>query len=685
MPRPRRNRLLDEPSLYLRQHSANPVDWYPWCDDALTRARHEDLPILLSVGYSACHWCHVMERECFEDETIAALMNDLFVCIKVDREERPDIDGTYMRAVQAMTGRGGWPMTVFLTPELLPFYAGTYFPPVDRRGLPGFSRVLRAVASAYRSQRDRVQRTGERISQALRLPAASDVCDLDRDAIRDASLLLERSMDRDFGGFGTAPKFPAATCIGFQIGAEWIFPHVERRRLIGTTLDAMAAGGMYDQLGGGFHRHSVDRAWRVPHFEKMLYDQALMVDLYRDAWLAFRNPRYRDVALSTLGFVRREMRSAGGAFFATQDADSEGREGRYFTWSGDEIRAAAGPRDADIALDYFGATGTGDFDGENVLRVDMPVEVIARNRSLPETEVVSAIDRVRRELLRRRALRVPPNTDRKILADWNGLMIAAMTASGRVFRRPDLVQTASEAADHVLAVLWPDARLFHFHDVGKTRVGAFLDDYAFLGRALLELYAATRQPCYFDAAQRCAEALLDRYEDKEAGGFFFTPEDGVTIFDRQKMLQDGAAPAGNSIAADLLFRLYALTGEGRYESAADRAVAVAAASAIRSPYHGASLLGAALRRTVGYTTVVIFEPPGSSTLLETALDVYLPGLTVLASAPAVKPGEAPLVSNQQPRGGVATAYVCRGGACGLPVHTIEELHESLVEVAACGV
>ena len=688
VPHTRRNRLGDEPSLYLRQHSTNPVDWYPWCEAALDRARREDLPILLSVGYSACHWCHVMERECFEDEGIAALMNDNFVCVKVDREERPDIDAAFMRAVQALTGRGGWPMTVFLTPDLQAFYAGTYFPPVDRGGLPGFPRVLRSVAAAYRSEGDRVRRNAELVARAIRTEVASESAAIDRAALLVAGTQLARAMDSEFGGFGTAPKFPGATCLGFQLDLALLSTNVEHRRLIVKALDAMASGGIYDQLGGGFHRYSVDRAWRVPHFEKMLYDQALMVDLYRDAWLVFRDDRYRDVALGTLEFVRREMRSADGAFFSSQDADSDGCEGRYFTWSAEEIRAALGPHDGEIALAYFGVTEAGNFRGENVLYIHAPIDAIARDFGLAAKDVEISIERVERELLALRALRVPPVTDRKILTDWNGLMIRAMAMSGRVFQRPDLVAAACEAADQVLALLWRDSRLFHFHDERVTRVEAFLDDYVFLGRALLELYAVTCRPGYFEAAQRFADILLERYEDKRNGGFYFTPHGLNTLLHREKPLQDGAVPSGNSVAVDFLCRLHALTGDGRYQAAADRAVVAASASALRSPYYGAGLLDAAVRRTLGYTTLVILGSTGTSALLRSALDSYSPGLTVLApgDGDTTEAGHAPLLrALSAAERGLETAYVCRSGACGLPLHTSSELREALREVVACDV
>jgi uncharacterized protein YyaL (SSP411 family) len=679
----RRNRLADEPSLYLRQHSTNPVDWYPWCEEALSRSRNANLPILLSIGYSACHWCHVMERECFENEAIAALMSELFVCIKVDREERPDIDAVYMKAVQAMTGRGGWPMTVFLTPDLLPFYAGTFFPPVDRAGTPGFPRVLRAVAATYRSSPDRIQEIGARIVDAMTSPQGKESVEIDGAALVKAGDALARSMDAEFGGFGNAPKFPGAAPLGFQIDLQAVSPAEERRQLIQKALDAMAAGGIYDHLGGGFHRYSVDRSWRVPHFEKMLYDQAAMVDLYRTAWLAFRQERYRDVALGTLEFVRREMKSTGGAFFAAQDADSDGREGGFFRWSAEEIRAALCLEEAEIALEHFGLNRVDDETG-HVLRVAAPIDVIAQNRGIPCADVTMIINRAKATLLAHRASRVPPATDQKILADWNGLMIAAMALSGRLFRKAELVQCAADAADHVLSLLWRDERLFHFHAEGVTRVAGFLDDHAFLGRALLEVYAATARAEYAVVARQMADILLRNFQDDRDGGFYFTARDGDTILRRERRLQDGAVPAGNSVAADFLSRLHVLTGDERYRSAADRAIGVAASLAVGRPYYGASLLHAALRRALGYTTVVIFAPRGSTELLETALDVHAPGLMVLSPGSSPDVGRLPIErAYGRAASGAAGAYVCRGGTCSLPLFTSAGLRDRLLEVVAC--
>jgi len=624
-----------------------------------------------------------MERECFENEAIAALMNDLFVCIKVDREERPDIDAVYMQAVQAMTGRGGWPLTVFLTPDLLPFYGGTFFPPADRGRIPGFPNVLRAVASAYRTEPDRARRIGRRIAEALAVPLGGAV-GVDRSGLLNARDQLARSMDAECGGFGKAPKFAGATSLGFHIDLHTLSPSSEHCSLLRTALDSMAAGGIYDQLGGGFHRYSVDRAWRTPHFEKMLYDQAAMVDLYRTAWLVFREDRYREVALSTLEFVRREMRACGGAFFAAQDADSEGQEGRFFRWGADEIREILGPADAEIALTHFGICES-DAGPEHVLRVATPVEVIAHDRRIPSLEIARILERAKAKLLSRRASRVAPTTDQKVLADWNGLMIAAMARSGRTFRRVEFVQCAMEAADHVLRLLWRDGRLFHFHADGVTRVAGFLDDYAFLGRALLEVHAATARDEYLVVAKQLAEILLDTFQDERNGGFYFSPQDGETILQRQKRLLDGAVPAGNSVAADFLFRLHALTGIGRYQAAAERTIEIAGPSALRSPYSGASLLRAALRQMLGYTTLVICAPTDRNELLHAAFAVHLPGLIVLNSGPSTDDVRMP-VEGMYDLGdhSAARAYLCRHGTCSRPLYSGDEVSGSLAEVLACG-
>ncbi len=668
MPAGPMNSLAAEPSLYLRQHAANPVDWYPWGEAALERARTTDTPILLSIGYSSCHWCHVMAHECFENEAIAALMNRLFVCIKVDREERPDLDGIYMKAVQGMTGRGGWPMTVFLTPAQSPFYAGTYFPPEERGGLPGFPRILEAVARAYRDQPDRVRETSGRVVAFLEQTPIADTSRSDAMARAAAGDSLMGLMDPEHGGFGTAPKFPNSVPLIFLMELERAQPSLARMTALRLALDRMAEGGIYDQLGGGFHRYAVDRAWHVPHFEKMLYDQALLVDLYTDAWLLLRDDSYRRVALETLDYVARDLSAETGGFFASQDADSDGGEGTFFVWSRAEVEAALDASDFEIASLYFDVAERGNFGDTNVLRRASSPDHVARSLGKDVTEARAAIERIRRVLLAERGGRTPPVTDRKILADWNGLMIGAMARAGRLFERRDLVTTARKAADFIRSRMWPADALLHFWSEGVARGGGFVDDYAFFGRGCLDLYAATNDPEYFRIAVSCAELLTARFEDRESGGFFYVAEGEEQTVYRPKHLHDGALPAGTAVATELMARLYALTGVHDFARAAERSLSAWDRSAAANPHAGAQLLTVSHRDSLGYGAVVVAEAGLRCDLLDASLRLDAPELTVLSANPAGAP-----VAAKAAVAGRSTAFVCRANTCSAPLHDVREL------------
>jgi uncharacterized protein YyaL (SSP411 family) len=671
------NRLDSEPSLYLRQHARNPVDWYPWGDEALARARRERRPILLSIGYSSCHWCHVMEHECFENEAIADLMNRLFVCIKVDREERPDLDGIYMKAVQAMIGRGGWPMTLFLTPDRLPFYAGTYFPPEDRGGLPGFPRVLESVARAFREHPDRVRETSDRVAEYLRQARSPRCRRIETAELFDAGDRLFAHFDPDHGGFGKAPKFPSPSALGFLMGLERARSTPLRRNALKRALDRMASGGIYDQLGGGFHRYSVDREWRVPHFEKMLYDQALLVDTYREGWLLFRDDVYRDVVVETLEYVAREMTAETGGFYATQDADSDGEEGKYFVWTRDEIHDALGERDADVLCAYFDVTEPGNFHGANVLRRAASAGEIARALGRDPDDVRAAVELGKRRLFELRAKRVAPVTDRKVLTDWNGLLITAMAAAGRLFGRRDFVDAARRSADFIRTTMWPDDVLFHFSAEGQVRVPAFLDDYAFFGRACLDLYAATERTEYLEVAERCASVLVRSFEDQGNGGFFFSTRDDDSEMWREKDMSDGAVPSGNAVAAELFARLHALTGEASHARAAEATLAAWAETALDNPYAGAHLLSVTHRSSLGYGAVVVARVSNDSELLESALRLHVPELTILSVSPESPVANAGIVAGKAPVGSRDTAYLCRGSTCSAPIFDADALVAAL--------
>ena len=559
------NRLASETSPYLLQHRDNPVDWYPWGAEALGRARGEDLPILLSVGYSACHWCHVMERESFEDEATAAFMNENFVCIKVDREERPDVDAIYMEAVQAFTGQGGWPMTVFLDPEGVPFYGGTYFPPDDSRGMPSFRMVMEAVLEAFHGKRDEIR--GRAATMVGRLEALGKLAPGGVPAperLDEAIATLLSHADPTNGGFGRAPKFPPASSLELLLSRGEGAEHVER------TLDAMLAGGIYDQLGGGFARYAVDSAWLVPHFEKMLYDNGLLARAYLHGWQVFGHERYRRVCEETLDWLLREMRGPEGGFYSAYDADSEGVEGKFYVWTPEEMRAVLdAPTAVDLSGDigaegrprpeeilaYYGVTEAGNFEGKNILH-------LADGAAAPAP---AGLDAARAALLAARAERVPPGLDDKRLCSWNALAIAALAEAGAVLGRPDYLEAAEACAEFVLGTMRDDdGHLLRTYKDGRAHLNAYLEDHAFMVEALLVLYEASFDPRWFAAARELAETMIERFGDPERGGFFSTSTDHETLIARRKEVGDHPIPAGNSAAALGLLRLAALSGEARF-------------------------------------------------------------------------------------------------------------------------
>jgi uncharacterized protein len=560
------NALAEESSPYLRQHAENPVDWLPWGERALRRAAALDKPLLVSIGYSSCHWCHVMERESFEDGPTAALMNEEFVCVKVDREERPDVDALYMEAVQGMTGQGGWPLNVFLTPEQLPFYGGTYFPPEPRHGMPAWTQVLQAIAESWRERREEIREGGERLraqlSKGAQLQPSSEPI---RAGELDAAVArLRDSFDVDAGGFGTAPKFPQASVLEFLLLRG-------EREMTRATLDAMAAGGIHDQIGGGFARYSVDRHWTVPHFEKMLYDNALLARVYLHGWRAFGERRYLEVCLDTLGWAMREMRGPEGGFYSALDADSEGVEGRYYVWTVAELRDALGA-DADAAVAWLGASERGNF--EDPHHPAPGLNVLTTRGPEPEEPVRR---RIRERLLAVRANRARPGLDDKRLSSWNALMIAALADAGAALRDepvewvdPELgerlLEAARTAAEFVLRELRDEqGRLLRTYNDGHAKIDAFLEDHAFLLEALLVLFETTCEERWFEPATGLADELIERFADPDGGGFFSTGSDQQPLIARRKDLEDTPIPAGGSSAAAGLLRLAQLTGEHDYE------------------------------------------------------------------------------------------------------------------------
>jgi uncharacterized protein YyaL (SSP411 family) len=670
------NRLAQETSPYLLQHAHNPVDWYPWGEEAFARARREDKPILLSIGYSACHWCHVMERECFENPDIAGLMNASFVSVKVDREERPDVDDVYMRAVQLMIGRGGWPLTVFLTPDGKPFHGGTYFPPVDRQGMPGFPRVLEAIARAYRERPDDVAKATAQLLEGVQRAdqAAPSETALDPTLPLRAADALLRHVDRTNGGLGDAPKFPHSRVFQLML-RQW---RATRRQdlldAVELTCRRMAEGGMYDQIGGGFHRYSVDARWLVPHFEKMLYDNAEIPRLYLELYQATGGPAHRRVVEETLDYLLREMRHPGGGFFSATDADSEGQEGKFFVWTPAEIAEVVEPADVELVCRYWDITEEGNFEGSNIAHVTLTVEQTAALFGRSPDDVTRALAAARQRLYEARGHRVPPGCDDKILTGWNALLIGTLADAGRVLDEARYVAAAAAAAEFLWSQVRRDGRLLHGWTKGAAGHDAFLDDHAFLAAGLLDLYGATGDALHLDRARELIDALESRFHDDAGGGYFFAPHDGEALIVRTKSGADGSIPSGNGVAALALLRLHDLTGEERYRTRAEEILRLYHAAAAQNPFGYTSWLEALERWADGGTEVVVIGAPGADTeaLWRVAASRWIPHRTLVR----VQPGAAgvPAVARDRPQvDGRATAYVCRNFTCSRPVHTATDL------------
>ncbi len=642
------NALAGETSPYLLQHRDNPVDWLPWGEEALARASELDRPLLVSIGYSACHWCHVMERECFEDPAIAALMNASFVCVKVDREERPDVDAIYMEAAQAMTGAGGWPLHVFLTPELVPFYAGTYFPPVEGRGMPSWPQVLAGVAQAWEQQRDDIRAQSEamvaRLSGGARLTTSAQAPG--EDVLVAAVERLRVTFDAVQGGWGGAPKFPSSSAI------EFLLRRGEPAMAL-QTLRSLASGGINDQVGGGFARYSTDASWTVPHFEKMLYDNALLARAYLHGWQVSGDPILRRTAEETLDWVLREMTGPEGGFYSALDADSEGVEGKFYVWSLDELHEVLGD-DAEQALPWFGASVHGNFEGKNILE---------SRGAEPPPEVR---ERIRAALLAAREARVRPGLDDKRLTSWNALTISALADAGAALQRDDYLDAARRAAAFVLDELRDaDGRLLRTYNAGQAKLNAYLEDHAFLLEALLTLYEATFEARWFTAARATADAILERFADPDQGGFFQTSHDHERLVMRRKELEDNPIPSGASSAAFGLLRLAALTGEAGYEEHAAGVLRRAGDLMARFPLAFGHLLQA-LDFQLASTREVALVGPDTTALARVVRGAFRPHL-VVAGGDGADAGGVPLLAGRRPLDGRATAYVCERFACRAPV------------------
>ncbi|HYU15803.1 MAG TPA: thioredoxin domain-containing protein [Candidatus Acidoferrum sp.] len=668
------NRLAEETSPYLLQHKDNPVEWYPWGPEALERAAEQDRPILLSIGYSACHWCHVMERESFEDPETAAYMNENFVPVKVDREERPDVDDIYMEAVQGMTGQGGWPLTVILDPEGVPFYGGTYFPPEPRQGLPSFRQVLEATADAYRGQREQLRAAADRVRESLgavgRLEGSDDP--LDSSLLERAASGLLSTADTANGGFGGAPKFPPASALEFLL-ARGEREHVSR------TLDAMMFGGIYDHIGGGFARYSVDATWLVPHFEKMLYDNALLARAYLHGYQAIGEERWKRVCGETLEWALREMRGTEGGFYSALDADSEGVEGRYYVWEEAEMREALAeaemPAEAiERVLGYWGVSAAGNFEGRNILHVPM------RARAEPP----SGLNQARWVLMARREQRVRPGLDDKRLCSWNALMISALADAGAALDREDFIDAARGCARFIQESMRDESgRLLRTWKDGDGRLNAYLEDHAFLVEAMLRLYEATLDVRWFDAARETADAMIERFADEERGGFFTTSHDHEQLIARRKDLADHPIPSANSSAALGLLRLAALTGERSYEDHAVGVLRLFARPAVQHPDAFGHYLQALDFHLSPVREVALVAPANgadaSTPLAELAAVVRTAHRPHVVLAGGPEGSDRPELIRERPAvEGKPAAYVCEHFACKAPLTEPKELEAALV-------
>jgi hypothetical protein len=684
------NRLVHETSPYLRQHAQNPVDWYPWGGEALAAARKLDRPIFLSIGYSACHWCHVMEHESFENEAIAAVMNAHFVCIKVDREERPDLDQIYMNAVQLMTRHGGWPMSVFLTPELKPFFGGTYWPPESRMGMPGFRDILLKVHEAWTSRRGELTHSADELTRAVREIAAmsGERTGLDESLLRRAMQRLTSIADRRYGGFGGAPKFPHSMDLRLLLRCWKRFNDADSLAVSRLTLDRMAAGGIYDHLGGGFHRYSTDERWLAPHFEKMLYDNALLVPVYLEAFQATGEPQYARVSRETLDYVLREMTQPEGGFYSTQDADSEGEEGKFFVWSQDEIDRLLGPEDARVFNYCYDVTPEGNWEGKAILNRPKTDAQAAKVLGIDQVELARVLAQSRQRLFEVREARVHPGRDDKVLVSWNGMMISALAAGAQVLGEERYAKAARDAADFILRALRTDSGgLLHSYKDGQARFNAYLDDYACLVDGLVDLYQATFEARYLDDAVALAGKMIALFHDDASQGFFYTSSDHEELIARNKEAQDGSTPSGNSMAASALLRLGRLCGRLDFEETAVGTLEFLSTVLAQSPTAaGQALL--ALDFLLGQTREIAIvdgsRPEESDEVLRVLHARFLPNKIVVRKTAemtdeTLPAALAPLLEGKVARAGSATIYLCDHGTCGSPVVGVKQLEARLAD------
>ena len=676
------NHLINETSPYLLQHAHNPVDWYPWGEEAFEKARSENKPVLLSIGYSACHWCHVMAHESFENEEIAKLMNENFVNIKVDREERPDLDQIYMNAVQMMTHHGGWPMTVFLTPDAVPFYGGTYFPPQDRYNIPGFPRILMGVADAYRERPDDIRETGTSLIAELRRLSETGAADhpIEPELLDAAYAGMIRSYDSVNGGFGGAPKFPPAMALEFMLRTYVRTANRETLQMISHTCKQMANGGMYDQLGGGFHRYSTDSKWLVPHFEKMLYDNALLSRLYLHYFQVSGDESARETVEGILDYVLREMTHPDGGFYSTQDADSEGHEGKFFVWDFQEIQSALGETAAARFCEYYNITESGNFEGKNIPNVTRTLEDFAVAHNVSVAELKASLNESRRILFALRETRIKPDRDEKIITAWNGLMMASFAEAGIVLDRPDYTEAARGNAQFLIMNLRQDGMLLRTWKDGQAKFNAYLEDYAFLAEGLLTLFETTGEFRWLTKSLALTVQMIAEFWDEEAGAFFFTGKSHENLIVRSKDFFDNATPSGNSVAAFVLLKLAILDGKEEFRNLATATLREIAGQARRYPSGFGYALSAVdfLLSTPKEVAIVGNNPFDIQPLLSEVWRHYLPNKVVAASYGI---DIIPLLEGRVAVDGLPTAYVCENFTCKQPVTDVSSLREQLGTLA----
>ncbi len=675
------NRLVRETSPYLLQHAYNPVDWFAWGDEAFEKAKREDKPILISIGYSACHWCHVMEHESFESEETARIMNENFVSIKVDLEERPDVDQIYMTFVQLTTGHGGYPLNVFLTPDKIPFFGGTYFPPLPRYQMPSFPQILTSVAEAYQNRRDELMQSANQVLGEIRrvgLTEVSSGAELSKDQLDSAFQSFVKSFDSKNGGFGSAPKFPPPMSLEFLLRYFKRTKNEKALEMVTRTCEKMARGGIYDQLGGGFHRYTVDAIWLVPHFEKMLYDNAQLARIYLHVYQLTKDDFYKRVAVETLEYVKREMLDEKGGFYSTQDADSEGVEGKFFVWTPKEIEEILGEEDAQIFNFYFDVSEEGNFEEKNILNIKNSLSETAEALKIPEEKLKGILERGREKLFAEREKRVKPFRDEKVLTAWNGLMLATFAEAAAILERTEYFEIAKRNADFILENLQKDGYLLRTYKDGQAKLNAYLEDYANFADGLIELFQVSGEVKYLKEAKRLADAMIAEFWDETGGGFFFTAANHEELLIRSKDFYDNATPSGNSVAVDLMLKLSHLLGDDKYERFATTVLRLVSAQIKRYPQAFGKILSA-LEFYSNPVKEIVIVGENRSELEREVWREYLPNKVLVLAKNAEENAEfITLLQERKMIDDKPTVYVCENFTCQKPVTNVEELKQQLI-------